>query len=125
MAVKQTREAGLNWRALGTLWIIYGLMRLGMVLVLVVYSRIATLMFGALLVNVPNPYPLMSLFHMVYIAAIILAAVAGIVSLLAGFALAAGRIAARPLSISASLLSICEVPFGVTLGTYTLVLFVR
>jgi hypothetical protein len=120
---EQRRKNGLSWGALGGLWIIYGLMRLGMVLVLVVYSRIATLMFGALLINVPNPYPLMSLFHLVYVAAIVLTAVAGIFSLLAGAALMAARSSARGLAITASLFSICEVPFGVTLGTYTLVRF--
>ncbi len=121
--MEHRQAAGLSWGALGGLWIIYGLMRLGMAIVLVVYSRIATLMFGALLINVPNPYPLMSLFHLVYLAAIVLTVVAGLFSLLAGAALMAARSSARVLAIAASLLSICEVPFGVTLGTYTLIRF--
>jgi len=122
---EQRHRSGLSSGSLGGLWLIYGLMRLGMAFILMIYSRVATLMFGALLINVPNPYPLMGLFHFVYVAAIVMTIAASIFSLLAGAALLAARSSARIVAITASLLSICEVPFGVTLGTYTLIRFLR
>jgi hypothetical protein len=43
-------------RTLGTFWIIYGVLRLIMAVCLFIYSGTATVMFGALLNRVPNPF---------------------------------------------------------------------
>ena len=51
-------------------------------------------MFGALLTRVPNPYSLMSAFHIIYTGWIILSAGSGIFGILAGLALFAGMGAA-------------------------------
>ena len=40
---------------LGTLWAVYGIVRLVIALVLIFFNGIATVMFGALLTRVPNP----------------------------------------------------------------------
>jgi len=108
---------------LGSLWIVYGVIRLAAVILLVVYSGTATVMFGALLSRVPDPSTLMSIFHILYVVAIIVTALAGLLGLLAGLALLAGRTSARPLSLAASFLSLCDIPLGTTLGIYTLVIF--
>lgn len=93
-----------------------------MALFLIVYSKVATVMFGILLSNVANPFFWMAVFHFVYIFAIVFTVLAGVFALLAGLALLAGTSSARPLSLTAAFLSLSEIPFGITLGTYTLVL---
>lgn len=110
---------------LGVLWILYGILRLVSALLLVMESAVATLMFGALLSRVGNPFFWMSVFHFVYTMWILLSIVAGVFSLLAGSALLTRRPSARRLALLASFFSVSEIPFGITLGTYTLTLFLR
>ncbi|MGC1619134.1 MAG: hypothetical protein WA765_11665 [Candidatus Acidiferrum sp.] len=112
-----------NSSTLGALWIIYALLRLVAVILLVLFSGTATVMFGALLSRVPDPYTLMTAFHVIYICAVIVTALSGLIGLFAGLALLAGKSAARSLAIVASVLSLCDLPLGTTLGIYTLILF--
>lgn len=112
-----------NSITLGTLWIVYALLRLAAVILLVLYSGTATVMFGALLARVADPYTLMAAFHVIYICGVIVAALSGLFGLFAGLALLAGKSAARSLAIVASVLSLCDLPFGTTLGIYTLIVF--
>jgi len=100
---------GINRSTLGVLWIIYGIIRLAVAILLILDSGIATMMFGALLVRVANAFLFMDIFHFFYVLAIILALIAGVFSLLAGFALLGGRSSARPLSIAAGLLSVSDI----------------
>ena len=83
-----------------------------------------TVMCGALLTRVPNPFTLMDLFHVFLILAIILAVVAGISSILAGFALMSGGPSARKLGLLAAFLALVSGPLGIALGAYTLVVLV-
>lgn len=82
-------------RNLGILWVLYGLLRLVGALGVFLYSGTLTLMWGALLTRVPDPYTLMGLFHSFLIFAIILGIVAGVVSVIAGLNLMSGRIGAK------------------------------
>jgi uncharacterized membrane protein len=118
-----SRNPGGNWRTLGSLWIVYGIIRLAAAILLVLYSGTATVMFGALLTRVPDPFTLMSIFHFVYVVAIVVTALAGLFGLLAGLALLVGRASARSLSLAAGFLSLCDIPLGTTLGIYTLIIF--
>ena len=113
--------AGMQPRVLGVCWIVYGVLRLAMTLWLISFTTTATLMFGALLTRVPDPYSLMALFHLLYLGVTIWSAVAGVLGIIAGVALLLGQPSARPLSIAAALLSLSELPFGIALGVYTLV----
>ena len=79
MAENTQAEERTNWGALGILWIVYGIARLLAAVVLVVYSGVATVMFGALLTRVPNPFFLMAVFHFCYVVAIIVSVLAGLV----------------------------------------------
>jgi uncharacterized membrane protein len=117
------RNPSGNWRVLGSLWVVYGIIRLAVVILLVLYSGVATVMFGALLVSVSEALPLMTIFHFFYAVATIVTALAGFTGLLAGLALLAGRASARTLSIAASFLSVSDLPLGTTLGIYTLFFF--
>jgi hypothetical protein len=80
-------------------------------------------MFGALLSRVPNPFALMSDFHLLYTAVIALSILAGLFGILAGLALLANQVQARMLALVAAFLSVSEIPFGTTLGIYTLIVF--
>jgi hypothetical protein len=119
------RNSPDNWGALRVLWIFYGFLRIAVAILLIVYSGTATLMFGALLTRVPDPYTLMNAFHFFYTCAIVLIFLSGVLSLLAGFALLGGRPAARPLALVAAFLSVGDPPLGTTLGIYTLIVFLR
>jgi uncharacterized membrane protein len=117
------RNPRANSSTLGSLWIVYAILRLVAVILLVLYSGTATVMFGALLTRVPDPYTLMTCFHILYIAAIIVAALSGLFGLFAGLALLAGKSSARGLSLVAAFLSLSDPPLGTSLGIYTLIIF--
>ena len=108
-------------RTLGICWIVYGVIRLIMAVCLVIYVSTATVMFGTLLNRVPDPLTLMGVFHFMYAVAIALSAVCGILGLMAGLALLAGRQSGRRLALVAGFLSLSNIPLGTTLGIYTLV----
>ena len=111
----------ISQRSLALCWIVYGIARLAIAGWLVLISGTATVMFGALLQRVADPFTWMGIFHFGYICGIILSLLSGIFGFLAGFSLLAGR--GRKLALTASLLSVSEVPFGTTLGIYTMVIF--
>jgi integrase len=79
----------------------------------------ATVMFGVLLVRVADPYSLMAAFHLLYLFAITLSALCGVTGLMAGLALLSGRRSSRGLALIAALLSLSELPVGITLGEVT------
>jgi hypothetical protein len=64
----------------------------------------------------------MAIFHILYVAAIIVTALSGLFGLFAGLALIAGK-SARTLSLLAAFFSLYDLPFGTTLGIYTLIVF--
>ncbi|HSZ19965.1 MAG TPA: hypothetical protein VK770_09245 [Candidatus Acidoferrum sp.] len=110
-----------RFRTLGGFWIVYGVIRLIMALCLLFYGRTATLMFGALLNRVPDPFPLMDIFHFLYTSTIGLAVICGLIGFVAGLALLGGQRAGRRLALIAAVLSVSDIPLGITLGIYTLV----
>lgn len=121
MALHELAVGNFSRRNLGLCWIVYGIFRLIMGLCLILFIGTATVMFGALLARVANPFALMSDFHVVYTAIVILSFLCGIFGLLSGLALLAGSGPARTLSLLAAFLSVSEIPFGTTLGIYTLI----
>ena len=120
-----TRNPRANSTTLGSLWVVYGILRLIAVVLMILYAGTATVMFGALLGRVPNPFVLMSWFHLSYAFAIVISTLAGIFGLLGGVALFSGARAGRMLLLVATFLSLSEIPLGLTLGVYTLVVFLR
>jgi|HubBroStandDraft_4_1064222.scaffolds.fasta_scaffold861463_1 hypothetical protein len=105
---------------LGVLWALYGVSRLIIALVLVVFSGTATLMFGALLSRVPNPFALMSDFHLLYVCIIFWNILSGIVALVAAADLLGRRASARKVAILAAFIALPVPFFGIMLGVYTL-----
>ncbi len=110
-----------HFRTLGGSWIVYGVIRLVLATLLVIYSGTATAMFGALLSRVPDPFTLMGVFHFLYIVMMALSVVCGILGLMAGLALLGGKQAGRTLALLAGFLSLSNIPLGTALGIYTLV----
>ena len=110
-----------NRRVLGTCWLLYGIFRAVAGICLIVFSGTATVMFGALLSRVPDPFTLMAIFHVAYVGMVILAMLGGLFGILAGLALLGNQRSARTLALTAALLSVAEIPVGTTLGIYTLV----
>jgi hypothetical protein len=108
-------------RNFGILWILYGLLRLIGALGVFMYSATLTLMWGALLSRVPNPYALMDFFHLFLIFVIILGIVAGIVCIMAGLNLMSGAASARKLGCIAAFFGLTNGPLGIALGAFTLV----
>jgi hypothetical protein len=111
-------------RNLGILWVIYGLLRLITALGVFMYSATLTLMWGALLSRVPNPFALMDDFKAFLILAIIVGTAAGIIAIIAGLALMSAGASARKLGIVAALFGLIGGPLGIALGAYTLVVLV-
>ena len=108
-------------RILGACWIVYGILRLFTGLFLVLFGGTVTVMFGALLVRVPDPFALMSEFHILYTAIVVLSFVCGVLGIVSGLALIGNQRQARMLALAAALFSVSNLPLGTTLGIYTLV----
>lgn len=116
-------SSGVRQQTLGTLWFLYGILRIVMAVFLVVFSTTARLMFGALLVRVPYPLPWMTAFEVIYWIIIAWCIMCAILSFIAAGALFVESRSAGLLVNIAALVSLPEVPFGLVLGVYTLLVF--
>ena len=124
MALSDSTATGnLNGQrqTLGVCWIGYGIFRLILGICLLVYSGTATVMFGALLGRVPDAFSLMADFHLFYAGIVVLSFVCGLLGLFGGIALLATQRIGRKLLLVAAILSVSDLPFGTTLGIYTLI----
>jgi len=123
MALDESAAGNLGGQrqVLGVCWIAYGIFRLILGICLFVYAGTATVMFGALLGRVPDAFTMMAEFHVVYAVVVVLSFVCGLIGLLAGLALMANQGPARKLALAAAVLSVSDLPFGTTLGIFTLI----
>ena len=112
---------GAYRQSLGVCWILYGIFRLILGICLMVYTGTATVMFGALLGRVPDAFSMMAEFHVLYAVVVVLSFVCGLFGLLGGLALLANQGSARKLALVAAILSVSDLPFGTTLGIFTLI----
>ena len=115
------RNPRANSTTLGSLWVVYGILRLVAAILLLLYAGTATVMFGALLTRVPDPATLMTTFHVLYISATLVTALSGLFALMAGTSLLTAKPFARSFSLLAAFLSLHDLPLGTTLGIYTLI----
>jgi hypothetical protein len=107
-------------KTLGLIWILYGVLRLAVTAWLILFTTTATLMFGSLLTRVPDPYSMMTEFHIFYSVAIVWSGISAVLGVVAGLAMVASQSAPRILVVAAALLALPELPFGVMLGVYTM-----
>jgi hypothetical protein len=117
-------EADRTYRTLGILWLFYAMLRFAGAVFILIYSATLTLMWGALITRVPNPFALMSFFHVFLVFAMVLNIVAGIFALFAALALLGRAGSSRMLALVASFFALIDGPLGIALGAYTLVIFV-
>ena len=101
--IARSRASGNYSGGLGVCWIAYGIIRLIVTVWLFAFTSTATLMFGALLTRVPDPYTLMSAFHFFYLGAIIWSAASGALGIVAGITLLTRQYSARTVAILQSL----------------------
>ena len=118
-----TGNLGAYRQTLGVCWIVYGIFRLILGICLMVYTGTATVMFGALLGRVPDAFSLMADFHVFYAVIVVLSFVCGLVGLFGGLGLVAKQGPGRKLALVAAVLSVSDLPFGTTLGIFTLITF--
>jgi hypothetical protein len=123
MGLDETSAGNLGGyrQILGVCWIVYGIFRLILGICLFVYTGTATVMFGALLGRVPDAFTMMAEFHVLYAVAVVLSFLCGLIGLFAGLALVANQGLGRKLALVAAVLSVSDLPFGTTLGIFTLV----
>jgi hypothetical protein len=106
---------------LGILWVIYGVILIVKAVLIIVEWDTLTLMWGALLNRVANPYFWMNAFHTWLWGAVVLLIITAIFSLLAAMALMQRDRSSRVLPLVASFLAIITGPLGIALGVYTLI----
>ncbi len=120
--MQTVNDSSGTYGTLGVLWLFYAILRFAGTAFIVVYEGMLTVMWGAIITRVANPFALMSLFHFFLIFAIVLNIVAGIVSLFAAIALLGRTGSARKLALVASFFGLTNGPLGIALGAYTLVI---
>ena len=111
-------------KTLGICWIFYGLYRVCMGVLALLLAPTATVMFGALLSRVPDPFTLMGTFHALYMGWIGLSFVSGALGMLGGLALMRKAGDGRRLLLAASFFSLSDLPVGIALGVYSLIVLI-
>jgi len=86
---------------------------------------VLTVMWGAIITRVPNPFAWMDWFHVALVGVIVLGVITAIVSFLAGFSLMGRATANGTLAVVASVLALLRGPLGIAIGVYTLVVVLR
>lgn len=112
-------------RIAGICLILYGIVRLIAAVWLVSFANTATVMFGALLNRVPDPFVLMECFHIAYTFFAGLSVACGVLGILAGWALLSGQRSARILGLIAAFLCMTEIPLGLAVGVYCLIVLLQ
>jgi hypothetical protein len=100
---------------------IYGVLCVAKAAWIVINEATLTLMWGALLNRVANPFFWMSMFHFAMLAVVVVAVVTALFSFLAAIALMQGGPSSRTLALVASFLGLITGPLGIALGVYTLI----
>ncbi|HTX15875.1 MAG TPA: hypothetical protein VMD77_11315 [Candidatus Baltobacteraceae bacterium] len=108
-------------KTMGALWVLYGVLCFIEVAWLVVQSDQLTLMWGALLNRVANPFAWMTFFHFALVIAVAVVVLAGVFALLAGSALLTQSRSRRNMAVVAGFFGLVTGPLGLILGVYTLI----
>jgi hypothetical protein len=115
------QTTGSRYGTLGILWVLYGITCIGKAAWIAVYNTTLTLMWGAIINHVADPFFWMSAFHIWLVGATVVLILAAIFSFLAAVSLMPGRRRGGVLALIASVLAILTGPLGVALGAYTMV----
>src|ERR1700722_19889718 len=108
-----------TYRTVGIFWGIYGMVMIAASAWIIVYNQTLTVMWGAIISRVANPFAWMSAFHLFLGATVVMALISAAFSLLAAFALLGGAAAGRRLGLIAAAFGMLGTPPGVALGVFT------
>jgi hypothetical protein len=106
-------------RTIGILWGIYGLLMIAAAAWIMVYNRTLTVMWGAIISRVADPFAWMNLFHLLLVLTVVMALASAAFSLLAAFTLMGGARSSRTLGLIAAAFGMLGTPPGVALGVFT------
>lgn len=120
---KPNPEQPMN--TVGICWIVYGIFRLGVGVAAVLCAPTATFMFGALLSRVADPFTWMGFFHLWYVCWVGLCFVCGILGVLGGLAWLRAPNSGRRWLLVASFLSLSDLPVGIAISVYTLIVLLH
>jgi hypothetical protein len=115
---------GTRYSTLGLLWALYGVFTIALALWIVMYNGTLTVMWGAIISRVPDPFSWMSAFHFFLAATVVMALISAVFSLLAAFALFSGAGSARSLGLIAAAFGLLGAPPGVALGAFTVAILI-
>jgi hypothetical protein len=101
------------------LWAVYGVLMIAAAAFMIVYSGTLTVMWGAIVTRVANPFAWMSAFHLFLGATVVMALISAALSLLAAGALLRGAASSRTLGLAAAAFGMLGTPPGVALGVFT------
>lgn len=104
---------------LAILWALYGILMIVVVAFVLVYHATLRLMWGAVLVRVPDPYSWMAAFHFYLIGVLALGIISALFSFLACATLLSGAQSSRMWGLIAAALALLGPPPGVALGAFT------
>jgi hypothetical protein len=108
-----------TYRTVGIFWGIYGMVMIAASAWIIVYNQTLTVMWGAIISRVANPFAWMSAFHLFLGATVVMALISAAFSLLAAFALLGGAAAGRRLGLIAAAFGMLGTPPGIALGVFT------
>src|SRR5579871_229122 len=91
-----------QFRTLGVLWGLYGILMVGAAAWIMVYNRTLTLMWGAIVSRVANPFAWMDMLHLFLVATVIMALISAALSFFAAFALMGGARSQRTAGLLAA-----------------------
>lgn len=110
---------GNRYGTLGILWAAYAVFMIALAAWMFLYSQTLTLMWGAIINRVADPFAWMSFFHFFLAATIVMALISGVLSLLAAVALLQGAASSRSLGLAAAAFGLLGPPLGIALGAFT------
>jgi hypothetical protein len=104
---------------LGMLWAVYGVLMIAGAAFMIVYNGTLTVMWGAIISRVANPFAWMDAFHLFLGATVVMALISAALSLLAAIALMRGAGSSRTLGLAAAVFGMLGTPPGIALGVFT------
>jgi hypothetical protein len=108
-----------RFRTLGVLWGLYGIVMVAAAAWIMVYNRTLTLMWGAIISRVADPFAWMDMFHIFLGATVVMALISAALSFFAAFALTSGAGSSRTAGLLAATFGMLGTPPGVALGVFT------
>src|ERR1700691_905250 len=108
-----------RYGTLAVLWTLYGVLMIAAAAWMIVYNQTLTLMWGAIISHVANPFAWMSVFHVLLGATVGMALISAFSSLVAAAAMRQGAPTLRRRGLIAAAFGVLGPPPGILLGVFT------